>query len=1210
MSSTQPISATPDSLNSRLARTRGESAGAWAQIQSLLAPLASLRLTVVLFALSILLTLVGTLAQVEKNMWEVMHEYFRCWFAWLDFQVFFPISFFNPAPRVPGGIWIPGGYALGLALALNLAAAHISRFKVQAKGQQLWIGWGITLLGAFLTTVIILGGQSKEGLQGLPLVSPDQLWLIIRWGLSLLWIGSVILLIRMDRKKVTEFGLVAGGSLILGLLSLYLIAKGDTARLGDSSLRILWQLLQGGLAGVILLVGCVMVFKRRGGIVLIHAGIALLMFGELLVGLSAVEEQITLAEGTTARFARDIRKVELAIVDRSPGDHDEVTIIPQQMLTRGRPIEDQQLPFDIEVVEYLKNANLRPLASQDVNLASTGIGLKMIADPARSAGGAEASQAVDIAAAYLKITPKDGAAEPATYLLAQHFGDADVLLQSSPAPIPEKITVGNKSYELYLRYQRNYKPYELTLKDIRKDDYLGTSTPRDYSSWISLDDPSRGFSRDRIRIWMNNPLRYAGETFYQSGYVMRPDGTEVSTLQVVTNTGWMIPYVACMLVAVGLLYHFSLTLLRFLQRRIADSVRQSVRVAKGTGSAQPRLGKLAWIVPLAFAGVFLFYVLSAASTKVATYQQMDLTEFGKIPVVYGGRVKPIDTLARNALRTVSNKQVLYAAQDGDFNQLEKAPAIRWLLDVISQSEEAQQHRIFRIENLDVLATLGLERRKGFLYSVDEVRGGIEEFEKQAAEARQLSAADASQLSFYQRKLLETDNRLRTYSKLQSSFLPIPFPALPSEAERQADPDKAKETMEEIARLAVAVPQLNQRLMGMQPPLVVPVSSGDTATWLPFAAAANDAFVKKIFSGQSADRRLIAWSTMIDAYARQDATDFNRSVASYLKDVGQYPPEEYRPSRVAFESFFNSFQPFTVSMVLYICAFVVTACSWLGWFVPLRRSALVLILLAFAVHSFALVARISISGRPPITNLYSSAVFVGWGCALMGIALEFMFRLGAGNILSAVMGFSTLIIAHNLAYGGDTFTVLQAVLDTQFWLATHVVCISLGYVATFAAGVLAIIYVLGGVLTAALRGDIGKSLARMVYGVVCFAIFFSFVGTVLGGLWADDSWGRFWGWDPKENGALIIVLWNALVLHARWGGMIKDRGVCVLAIVGNIVTAWSWFGVNELGIGLHSYGFTDGVLPALGMFVASQLAIVVLGCLPLGFWRSRVVADSP
>jgi cytochrome c biogenesis factor len=133
---------------------------------------------------------------------------------------------------------------------------------------------------------------------------------------------------------------------------------------------------------------------------------------------------------------------------------------------------------------------------------------------------------------------------------------------------------------------------------------------------------------------------------------------------------------------------------------------------------------------------------------------------------------------------------------------------------------------------------------------------------------------------------------------------------------------------------------------------------------------------------------------------------------------------------------------------------------------------------------------------------------------------------------------------------------------------------------------------------------------MVYGIVCFATLFSFIGTVLGGIWADQSWGRFWGWDPKENGALIIVLWNALILHARWGGMVRERGLMNLAVIGNIVTSWSWFGTNMLGVGLHSYGFMSGAFLWLGGFVLSQLILVGLGCLPLDKWRSFRSGSAP
>src|SRR6185436_5832933 len=125
----------------------------------------------------------------------------------------------------------------------------------------------------------------------------------------------------------------------------------------------------------------------------------------------------------------------------------------------------------------------------------------------------------------------------------------------------------------------------------------------------------------------------------------------------------------------------------------------------------------------------------------------------------------------------------------------------------------------------------------------------------------------------------------------------------------------------------------------------------------------------------------------------------------------------------------------------------------------------------------------------------------------------------------------------------------------------------------------------------------KMLERMVYGIVCFATLCSLVGTVLGGIWADQSWGRFWGWDPKENGAVIIVLWNAIILHARWGGLVRERGLLNMAIVGNIVTSWSWFGTNMLGIGLHSYGFMDAAFYALLAFDLLMLALIGIGLLP-------------
>ena len=170
----------------------------------------------------------------------------------------------------------------------------------------------------------------------------------------------------------------------------------------------------------------------------------------------------------------------------------------------------------------------------------------------------------------------------------------------------------------------------------------------------------------------------------------------------------------------------------------------------------------------------------------------------------------------------------------------------------------------------------------------------------------------------------------------------------------------------------------------------------------------------------------------------------------------------------------------------------------------------------------LVWRMVLQGRPPVTNLYSSAIFIGFGAAVLGLLLEAFWRNSIGVAVSAIMGFITLIIAHHLSLSGDTMEMMRAVLDTNFWLATHVVVVTLGYASTFVAGLLAIIYIIKGVFTRSLTPEMSKSIVRMIYGIICFTLrrWLQFCRcTVLGGIWADQSWGRFWGWDPKENGAV-------------------------------------------------------------------------------------------
>jgi len=360
--------------------------------------------------------------------------------------------------------------------------------------------------------------------------------------------------------------------------------------------------------------------------------------------------------------------------------------------------------------------------------------------------------------------------------------------------------------------------------------------------------------------------------------------------------------------------------------------------------------------------------------------------------------------------------------------------------------------------------------------------------------------------------------------------------------------------------------------------------------------------------------------MMTAYSESDAAGFNRAVAGYDSLLRREMPGVMH--RMDLEFLFNRARLFAGATAVYVLAFLLVCASILMRLVPesgsgtasstgrrLHVSAVALLWGAFAVHTVAIGIRIYLQGRPPVTNLYSSAVFVGWASVLFGLILERLHPIGIAALGAASVGFATLVVAHNLGSDGDTLQMMQAVLDSNFWLATHVITITLGYSATFLAGAMGIAYILLGVFTRLLTRERSQALGKMVYGVVCFALLLSFVGTVLGGIWADQSWGRFWGWDPKENGAALVVLLAAIILHARWGGMIRLRGMMVLAVAGNIVTSWSWFGTNMLGVGLHSYGFMESAVFWLILFVVSQLSIMAIGLLPTAAWRSGAEASN-
>jgi ABC-type transport system involved in cytochrome c biogenesis permease subunit len=581
-------------------------------------------------------------------------------------------------------------------------------------------------------------------------------------------------------------------------------------------------------------------------------------------------------------------------------------------------------------------------------------------------------------------------------------------------------------------------------------------------------------------------------------------------------------------------------------------------------------------------------------------------EFGRLPVLLDGRFEPFDSVARNSLLQIRTKQTLYLAESNQTHS-----AVEWLLGVMMTPERADNQQIFRIDNGEVLALLKLPEGQKY-YSFSEIRPSLNEIQKQSD---RISGVDESKRTPFESQLMKLFNALNVYQRLQLSLKPadtddfaaelVSFQNSIAPGVAAAQAKNAGQKFDQAAFITfIGYLGKYDTVADYAMPNIIPPSDANMPAdnWENMGTNLMEAARVGQIS-QPAQ----CYAAMVSAWRADKPADFNQALAKYnIWLADRFAPQVKKARQ---ECVFSTFELFYKAMVIYVLALVLALCSWVNMSPVLRRSAFYLIALGCAIHTFGLLFRMYLEGRPPVTNLYSSAIFIGWGAVILGLVLEKIYRDGVGCVVAAFAGFVTLIIAHNLALSGDTMESMRAVLNSNFWLTTHVITVTLGYASTFVAGFLAIIYVMRGLFTTTLDEQTAKSLSRMVYGIVCFATLFSFIGTVLGGIWADQSWGRFWGWDPKENGALLIVLWNAAILHARWGGFMRERGLMVMAIIGNIVTSWSWFGVNMLGIGLHSYGFTEAAFRWLLIFVASQLAIILLALTPKKMWRSFSTTDG-
>ena len=593
-----------------------------------------------------------------------------------------------------------------------------------------------------------------------------------------------------------------------------------------------------------------------------------------------------------------------------------------------------------------------------------------------------------------------------------------------------------------------------------------------------------------------------------------------------------------------------------------------------------------------------------------------------IPVQDEGRLKPLSTVATFSLLRISHKRTL---RDADGN---KITPTEWLLNVLYYPEVASLEPIFLIDDSALLDALGLKhegKKRRDRYSYDDLLpardklfqlghqyGRVEKQDRTTVQEQLVRLAGAvteferyaHYLDFARRNVsLEQATALKTFFGGKSHVRTSEALSRLPEILRKASGDGPEAAALQPAA-NVLFDQLARRLrncyaLALFPPLSGKewMSARDLLAWSQDGRPLPAGHLKMLADLEDTMQR------------RNDAAAFRAGLERFQEGGSGAARTRGAYDRIKREVKYYRLDPFYKSLLIYLGAFLLVAFSWLKPGKWLLRGVYVLLGGGLALHTYGIVLRCVLRGRPPVSTLYETILFITAIGVLASLVIEIINRRRIGLAAAPILGVLGLFVAgkFELIEKVDTMPQLVAVLDTNFWLATHVTCITIGYAAGLLAAGIAHVHVIGRAVGFK-RDDPGfyRNITRMVYGVICFALLFSVVGTILGGVWANESWGRFWGWDPKENGALLIVLSQLAILHSRMGGYIKDHGICMSAVVGGLVVAFSWWGVNLLNIGLHSYGFTHGIMKGLMIFAGVEVAVLGLG---LFSWLRRPLTPA-
>ena len=480
-------------------------------------------------------------------------------------------------------------------------------------------------------------------------------------------------------------------------------------------------------------------------------------------------------------------------------------------------------------------------------------------------------------------------------------------------------------------------------------------------------------------------------------------------------------------------------------------------------------------------------------------------------------------------------------------------ATDWLLNLILDPQAGKDLKIFNIRNPEVVSSLFLDWTNEHKYSYNEIIPGLK---NQIELITVIDEKDDSDRSTFEKQLIELSHNAIVFEEL--SF------------------------MKNIK-------------------LIPPALHDENAVWQsPF-----DFIISGVTPAYHQEEILNSLQAYLAARFQENNDEMNNALVVYKSIIADLPISSLDIKKLKDETWMNEVGLFVKSLAFYILSFLLIGISWMVMPRFFRNISFISLVIGFLIHGYGIFLRMQIMGRPPVSTLYESVIFVSFILLLLAITLEYFRADGLGVFIGSVGGSILHFVGFSYAADGDTLGMLVAVLDSNFWLATHVTTITIGYGASLVAGFIGHLYLIQNIIDPSNNKKL-KSIFNNLFGMTLFALFFTLFGTILGGIWADQSWGRFWGWDPKENGALLIVLWQLLMIHSRLAGIVKPPLFALGMGLNNIIVALAWFGVNLLQVGLHSYGFDDGVAKNLYIFILFEV-ILCTGLYYLPRMRTRFLA---